>query len=100
MARITVEDCVKVIPNRFELIDLAARRARQLAMSGCDEAMVDDCKFHKPTVLALREIAEGFTNFQNHSVIREDEAQEIAQRMEAPPVSPDLPEGHWREGEA
>lgn len=57
MARITVEDCLDVVPNRFELIMLAARRARQLH-SGV-EPMIDNTDDDKPTVLALREIAEG-----------------------------------------
>jgi DNA-directed RNA polymerase subunit omega len=56
MARITVEDCLKNIPNRFEMTLAAAHRARQLA-SGATP-LVDDEK-DKPTVLALREIALG-----------------------------------------
>ncbi|MDR2871789.1 MAG: DNA-directed RNA polymerase subunit omega [Xanthomonadaceae bacterium] len=56
MARITVEDCLKVVNNRFELVVMAAKRARQLSngvQSTIDNAEGDD----KPTVLALREIA-------------------------------------------
>jgi DNA-directed RNA polymerase subunit omega len=56
MARITVEDCLKNIPNRFEMTLAAAHRARQLA-SGATP-LVDDEK-DKPTVVALREIALG-----------------------------------------
>lgn len=56
MARITVEDCMKNIPNRFELTLAAAYRARQLA-NGASH-MVDESK-DKPTVVALREISEG-----------------------------------------
>ena len=56
MARITVEDCMAIVPNRFDLIILAAKRARQLA-NGV-EPLVDNTLFKdKPTVLALREIA-------------------------------------------
>lgn len=56
MARITVDDCVKLIPNRFELTLAATTRARQLALGSAPyvEAGKD-----KPTVLALREIAAG-----------------------------------------
>jgi len=54
MARITVEDCLEVVDNRFELVLMATKRARQLA-NGAD-AMVDTVN-DKPTVLALREIA-------------------------------------------
>jgi len=54
MARITVEDCLAVVDNRFELVLMATKRARQLA-NGAD-ALVDASN-DKPTVLALREIA-------------------------------------------
>lgn len=56
MARITVEECLAQIPNRFELTLAAAYRARQLA-SGAS-SLVDNTK-DKPTVVALREISEG-----------------------------------------
>jgi DNA-directed RNA polymerase subunit omega len=56
MARITVEDCLDVVDNRFELVMMAAKRARQLA-NGV-EAQIDNADSQdKPTVLALREIA-------------------------------------------
>ncbi len=56
MARITVEDCLEVVDNRFELVMMAAKRARQLA-NGV-EAQIDNSEANdKPTVLALREIA-------------------------------------------
>ena len=56
MARITVEDCMKYIPNRFELTLATAYRARQLANgAGYMVAESND----KPTVIALREISEG-----------------------------------------
>ena len=54
MARITVEDCLKHIPNRFELTLAATYRARQLATGA--SPLVDTNK-DKPTVIALREIA-------------------------------------------
>ena len=56
MARITVEDCLEVVNNRFELVMMAATRARQLTKNAdptIDNSESDD----KPTVLALREIA-------------------------------------------
>ena len=56
MARITVEDCLQVVDNRFELVMMAAKRARQLA-NGV-EPQIDNAEANdKPTVLALREIA-------------------------------------------
>jgi DNA-directed RNA polymerase subunit omega len=56
MARITVDDCIKYIPNRFELTLAAAYRARQLA-NGASH-LVEESR-DKPTVVALREISEG-----------------------------------------
>ena len=56
MARITVEDCLEVVDNRFELVMMASRRARQLANNV--PATLDISEHaDKPTVLALREIA-------------------------------------------
>jgi len=57
MARITVEDCLKYIPNRFDLTIVAARRAKELA-TGVKDAMVP-WNNDKPTLVALREIAAG-----------------------------------------
>jgi DNA-directed RNA polymerase subunit omega len=56
MARVTVEDCLEKINNRFELVLLAAKRARLIANG--QEPLVEE-ENDKPTVLALREIAEG-----------------------------------------
>ena len=56
MARITVEDCMEVVDNRFELVMMAAKRARQLA-NGVDAQLDNTEANDKPTVLALREIA-------------------------------------------
>lgn len=60
MARVTVEDCLDKVANRFELIMVASKRARQLANDGA-EAFVPE-ENDKPTVVALREIAEGKIN--------------------------------------
>ncbi len=57
MARITVEDCLERIPNMFQLVLVAAKRARQLANGA--HPMVD-WENDKPTVVALREVAEGY----------------------------------------
>ena len=56
MARITVDDCLKLIPNRFQLTLAATYRARQLAQGGT--AKVESNR-DKPTVVALREVASG-----------------------------------------
>ena len=57
MARVTVEDCLRNIPNRFDLIVIATKRARQLATGGKDPLV--EWENDKPTVVALREIAAG-----------------------------------------
>ncbi|HJP49582.1 MAG TPA: DNA-directed RNA polymerase subunit omega [Pseudomonadales bacterium] len=57
MARVTVEDCLENVENRFELVMVSSFRARQIATEG-KEPMVP-IENDKPTVLALREIAEG-----------------------------------------
>ena len=56
MARITVEDCLDRVNNRFELVLIAARRARDLTLGR--PALVPE-ENDKPTVVALRELAEG-----------------------------------------
>lgn len=56
MARLTVEDCLPHVDNRFQLVLVAAKRARQISMGASPLVPLDN---DKPTVLALREIAEG-----------------------------------------
>ena len=63
MARITVEDCIKQIPNRYEMVKLAAKRVKQLAVDGREPTV--DPEDDKPTVIALREIAAGLVTFDN-----------------------------------
>ncbi len=63
MARVTVEDCLEKVPNRFAMVILAAERARQLA-SGASPLVECD---NKPAVTALREVAKGWISF-NESV--------------------------------
>lgn len=57
MARVTVEDCLDHVDNRFELVLVASKRARQLARQGMEPTVEWDND--KPTVVALREIAVG-----------------------------------------
>ena len=57
MARITVEDCLENVDNRFELVMVSSKRSRQIQTGGKDPLVSLDND--KPTVLALREIAEG-----------------------------------------
>ena len=58
MARITVEDCLENVANRFELVMVGSKRARQLATGGKEPHV--EWENDKPTVVALREIEEGF----------------------------------------
>jgi DNA-directed RNA polymerase subunit omega len=67
MARITVEDCLQHVDNRFQLVLVATRRARQLALGSSPLVEVEN---DKPTVIALREIAEGLVT----KAILEDDA--------------------------
>ncbi len=81
MARVTVEDAVKQVGNRFDLVLVAARRARQLAVQG-KEPLVDE-ENDKPTVIALREIEEGlisdqFMDAQERIEQQQQEANELA----------------------
>ncbi|EAT13024.1 DNA-directed RNA polymerase subunit omega [Bermanella marisrubri] len=57
MARVTVEDCLDNVDNRFELVMLATKRARQIVLQGAEPLVA--AENDKPTVVALREIAEG-----------------------------------------
>jgi len=56
MARVTVEDCLDNVENRFELVMVASKRARQIANGQEPQVEFDN---DKPTVIALREISEG-----------------------------------------
>ncbi|MFB8830668.1 DNA-directed RNA polymerase subunit omega [Azotobacter salinestris] len=68
MARVTVEDCLDNVENRFELVMLASKRARQLATGGKEPRV--PWENDKPTVVALREIAGGLVDM---NVIAQDE---------------------------
>ena len=71
MARVTVEDCLDNVDNRFELVMLSSKRARQLATGGKEPKVA--WENDKPTVVALREIASGLVNYD---VIAQDELVE------------------------
>jgi DNA-directed RNA polymerase subunit omega len=73
MARVTVEDCLDYVDNRFELVLLASKRARQVAYGKETFVATEN---DKPTVVALREIAEGkITNDIMEKMNAEAEAQ-------------------------
>ena len=79
MARITVEDCIRHYPNRFELVLLAARRARQL-QNGM-EPLCEDAS-SKPTVQSLREIGDGLMTWEALFELEEQERRRL-EAMEA-----------------
>jgi DNA-directed RNA polymerase subunit omega len=79
MARITVEDCLRNINNRFEMVLTATKRARQIA-NGADP-MVEE-QNDKPTVIALREIAGGLVDPEKVDVIQAE--IEAAEAFEVP----------------
>ena len=91
MARVTVEDCVDKVSNRFDLVLFAAQRARQI--SGGADLTIDRDRDKNP-VVALREIAEEtvkpkelqegiVTNLQKVRVDEEDETEELSSLSEA-----------------
>ncbi|MFT6958487.1 MAG: DNA-directed RNA polymerase subunit omega [Halieaceae bacterium] len=80
MARVTVEDCLDNVANRFELVMVASKRARQMATGGKEPLVQEESD--KPTVIALREIAEGLVG--PDILTREDEREaeeELAEVM-------------------
>ena len=74
MARITIEDCLERVGNRFHLVLLATKRARNIATKGV-EPMIER-EGDKPTVLALREIAECGLTEEEVSMLKSANAQE------------------------
>lgn len=83
MSRVTVEDCLENVDNRFELIMVSAKRARQIATGGKDPMV--ELENDKPTVVALREIAEGHIDA---SIL--DEQEELQQQFEEVQLDPEL----------
>ena len=74
MARVTVEDCLENVANRFELVMVASKRARQIATGG-KESLVEE-ESDKPTVIALREISEGLISADILALESQREAEE------------------------
>ncbi len=79
MARITVEDCLDHVDNRFELVMLATRRARHMRQYGAEPLVPEEND--KPTVIALREIAAGLISHEMldaQDTSTEDEEMEVS----------------------
>ena len=85
MARITVEDCLDHIPNIFEMVLVAAKRARRVA-HGADPMV--DLENDKPTVIALREIADGLVS---PSILEEIEEPVTEDLLQAESIEDILP---------
>ncbi|MEO9943866.1 MAG: DNA-directed RNA polymerase subunit omega [Paraglaciecola sp.] len=79
MARVTVEDAVDKVGNRFDLVLVAARRARQIAIEGKEPMVARGTD--KPTVVALREIEEGLVTADTleADTLRDQQAQDQAE---------------------
>ena len=84
MARITVEDCLDHVDNRFELVIVGSKRARQIAVGGKDPLVPEEND--KPTVIALREIEEGLIDA---SVLNEPDPD--SQPLMAPDLNIEMP---------
>ncbi|WP_104203079.1 DNA-directed RNA polymerase subunit omega [Billgrantia saliphila] len=80
MARVTVEDCLDNVENRFKLVMISTQRARQLARGSRDAQL--PWENDKPTVMALREIAAGLVD---HSVLDEPIEAPVRIRREGEP---------------
>ena len=78
MARVTVEDCLDNVDNRFDLVLLASKRARQIA-NGVQPLV--DVENDKPTVVALREIADGLVTNQTIESQAASAAPEIVEEI-------------------
>ncbi len=91
MARVTVEDCLENVLNRFELVMVASKRARQIATGG-KESLVE-AESDKPTVIALREISEGLITADILARESQREAEEeLAEVLETEESNTDMPE--------
>ena len=77
MARVTVEDCLSKVDNRFQLVLVATKRARQISLGATPHVEEEN---DKPTVIALREIAEGFVT---KDILDEKIEEDILEFMEA-----------------
>ena len=90
MARITVEDCLDHVDNRFDLVLLATKRARQLA-NGVEPLL--QWENDKPTVMALREIADGLLSKEAVAELEQERAQRDAEKSVEQALAEELAAG-------
>lgn len=89
MARITVEDCLEVVPNRFSLVLVSAERSKQLLKGA--HALINNDNENKEVVTALREIAAGKFEIDDSQVIAEDRWKPVHRQRNPEPVDDELP---------
>jgi len=83
MARLTVEDCLENINNRYDLVLLATKRARQIAR-GADPLVEEEAD--KPSVIALREISAGLVTAENLDKLDRSHGYEEVNELEFPAI--------------
>ncbi len=81
MARVTVEDCLSNVDNRFQLVLVATKRARQISLGA--EPFVEE-ENDKPTVIALREIADGLVT---RDILKETPEEELLEAISGDEVA-------------
>lgn len=89
MARITVEDCLEVVPNRFSLVLVAAERSKQL-LKGANP-LIDNESDNKEVVTALREIAAGHFVIDESEVMAHDRWKPVDRQRRPEAVDEELP---------
>lgn len=89
MARITVEDCLEIVPNRFSLVLVAAERSKQLLKGG--GPLIDNQDDNKEVVTALREIAAGKFVIDDSEVMAHDHWKPVERQRRAEIVDEELP---------
>lgn len=89
MARITVEDCLDVVPNRFSLVLVAAERTKQLLKGS--HALIDADHDNKEVVTALREVAAGHFLVDDTEVLADDRWKPLHRQKNPEPIDDELP---------
>jgi DNA-directed RNA polymerase subunit omega len=89
MARITVEDCLEVVPNRFSLVLVAAERTKQLLKQA--QPLIDNDEDNNEVVTALREIAAGKFQIDDSGVTGEERWLPSHRQTETAPIDDELP---------
>jgi DNA-directed RNA polymerase subunit omega len=89
MARITVEDCLEIVPNRFSLVLVAAERSKQLLKGS--QTLIDNEDENKEVVTALREIAAGKFVIDDTEVMAHDHWKPVDRQRRPEAVDEELP---------